>query len=415
MRPRYGDATTPMGLFRDSWSVRVGSRRFDVELVPSFLDPPAREEAVQAARSLVIEAAAGHPEAWRALLEIHARLQGGSPEVGDLRRWLDVDSSRVRVLGDALLSAARSGVLVARCLETRSVIVRLEGASEPVLGPDPDGEAGTDTKSWIGLVLVDQDGAPVPARAYRVMKPDGTTQDGMLDSNGAAFIKGIDPGNCAIWCPYVEPHPETSYVAQPGDHVSGIAQSFGFDDYSLVWNDPGNADLASQRSDPHVLQPGDSLVIPEVKAQPAANKPTSAKHTFTIQRSPLKLRLKLLDLSAKAVSGAQVTVAGSELTTDGDGLVEATLDKTAKDAPLDTPSNPEVDLSVGGLNPSDDTSDAGYKARLYNLGFLWDSTVDDTDDEMLIALQDFQAQYSLTISGQLDDATKGQLLQVYGC
>jgi peptidoglycan hydrolase-like protein with peptidoglycan-binding domain len=34
---------------------------------------------------------------------------------------------------------------------------------------------------------------------------------------------------------------------------------------------------------------------------------------------------------------------------------------------------------------------------------------------MLIALQDFQAQYKLTVSGQLDDATKAQLLQVHGC
>jgi hypothetical protein len=74
-----------------------------------------------------------------------------------------------------------------------------------------------------------------------------------------------------------------------------------------------------------------------------------------------------------------------------------------------------VDLVVGGLNPSDDTSVAGYKARLYNMGFLWDPTVPDSDDEMLIALQDFQAQYSLTISGQLDDATKAQLVQTHGC
>ncbi len=171
--------------------------------------------------------------------------------------------------------------------------------------------------------------------------------------------------------------------------------------------------MGLQRSDPHVLQPGDELTIPEVKAQPAANKPTSAKHPFQINLSPLKLRLTLLDLAAKPMPNAPVTVAGTSLTTDSNGLVEATVDKGAKDATLDSGGS-EVDLSLGGLNPSDDTSDAGYKARLYNLGFLWDSSVDDTDDEMVIALQDFQAQYSLTISGQLDDATKAQLQQTYG-
>ena len=321
---------------------------------------------------------------------------------------------RADAIGEELLVAARSGIIVARRRDVRQVVIPLDTPSEAVLGPDSTQDVATDNKSWVGLTLVDQTGTPVPNRRYRIIKPDGTTVDGTLDSNGAAMLQGLDPGNCQIWCPYVEPHPPTTYAVQDGDHVSGVAQSFGFDDYAVVWNDPGNADLQSQRTDPHVVQPGDQLAIPEVKAQPAANKPTGAKHPFQIQQSPLKLRLTLLDLSAKPMPSAPVTVAGTSLTTDGNGLVEATVDKSAKDATLDSAGS-EVDLSLGGLNPSDDTSDAGYKARLYNLGFLWDSSVDDTDDEMVIALQDFQAQYSLTVSGQLDDATKAQLQQTYGC
>jgi hypothetical protein len=34
-----------------------------------------------------------------------------------------------------------------------------------------------------------------------------------------------------------------------GDHISGIAQSFGSDDYNHVWGHPDNADLAAQRTD----------------------------------------------------------------------------------------------------------------------------------------------------------------------
>jgi N-acetylmuramoyl-L-alanine amidase len=296
----------------------------------------------------------------------------------------------------------------------RRVIVSLDTPEEAVLGPDSSLDS-LDSKSWIGLTLIDQDGAPVPGRSYRIVIPGGTTLNGTLDSNGSAIVRNLDPGNCQIWCPYVEPHPTTTYTVARGDHISGIAQRFGFDDCKTVWNDPGNADLQQQRTDPHVLQPGDSLSIPEATAQPAANKPTGAKHPFQIQRSPLRIRLKLLDLAVKPLAGVQVTLAADTVTTDGEGLVEATVDKNAKDAPLDTPFSPEVDLSVGDLNPSDDTSDSGYKARLYNLGFLWDPTVDETDAEMLIALEDFQAQYALPISGQLDDATKAQLLQAHGC
>lgn len=396
----------------DVWTVRGPSGDVEVELDPASVDAASGEASLRELRRLVYDFKYRDPEARRVVFAVHARLQGPGVSAGR-GDDLDTGSPRAAAIGEELLYAARAGRLVARRREARTVVIPLDTPSDAVLGPESSQDVAADTKSWVGLTLVDQTGTPVPNRPYRVIKPDGTTVDGLLDSNGAAMIQGLDPGNCQIWCPYVEPHPETTYTVKDGDHVSGIAQSFGFDDYTTVWNDPGNSDLQQQRTDPHVLQPGDSLTIPEVKAQPAANKPTSAKHPFQINLSPLKLRLTLLDLAAKPMKSAPVTVAGAALTTDGNGLVEATVDKSAADATLDSAGS-EVDLSLGGLNPSDDTSDAGYKARLYNLGFLWDSSVDDTDDEMVIALQDFQAQYSLTVSGQLDDATKAQLQQTYG-
>jgi hypothetical protein len=397
-----------MGI-RQQVRVRRALGDLEIEVHPAWVDPAVRESSAREIQRLIYDFKYRDREALRAVLEVRARMQG-SPAGHDL---LDTDSYRADAIGQDLLVAARAGLIVARRCEARSVVVPLDAPSEAPLGPDSSPDPAAASTSWIGLTLVDQDGTPVPNRPYRVIKTDGTTVEGTLDSNGAAMLTGLNPGNCQIWCPYVEPHPASVYTVDAGDHGSGVAESFGFEDYTTVWNDPGNADLQSQRPDPHVLQPGDSLTIPEVKAQPAANKPTGAKHPFTIQRSPLKLRLTLLDLMAKPMANVPVTVAGAALTTDGNGLVEASVDKSAKDVTLDAASN-EVDLSLGGLNPSDDTSDAGYKARLYNLGFLWDSTVDDTDDEMVIALQDFQAQYSLTVSGQLDDATKAQLPQVYG-
>jgi hypothetical protein len=398
----------------DVWTVRGPLGDVEIELDPASVDAASGEASLRELRRLVYAFKYRDPEARRVVLALYARLRGPGPNAAGRSDDLDAYSPRAAAMGEELLHAARAGRLVARRREVRTVVIPLDTPSDVVLGPESSQDVAADTKSWVGLTLVDQTGTPVPNRAYRVIKPDGTTVDGLLDSNGAAMIQGLDPGNCQIWCPYVEPRPETTYTVKDGDHVSGIAQSFGFDDYTTVWNDPGNSDLQQQRTDPHVLQPGDSLTIPEVKAQPAANKPTSAKHPFQINLSPLKLRLTLLDLAAKPMKSAPVTVAGTSLTTDGNGLVEATVDKSAKDATLESAGS-EVDLSLGGLNPSDDTSDAGYKGRLFNMGFLWDDTVADSDDEMLIALQDFQAQYKLTVSGQLDDATKAQLLQVHGC
>ncbi len=351
------------------------------------------------------------PGARRVLEQVHDALHGGhaAARQGSRARGPSFESA----LCHELRFAAYSGRLkVERVERVRVVPPPTESAME-VLGPDSTRDAAPASKSWIGLTLADQNGTPLPTRAYRVIQPDGTTVDGTLDSNGSAILKGVDAGNCQIWCPYVEPRPASAYTVADGDHISGIAQTYGYDDYTTLWNDPGNADLQSQRGDPHVLQPGDVLAVPEIAAQPAANKPTSAKHPFTLNVSPLKLRLVVLDLAAKPIAGEAVTVAGTALTTDGSGLVEATIDKTAQDVTLDA-SNVEGDLHVGTLNPPDDGTDAGYKARLFNLGFLWDDSVDDADDEMRIALQDFQAQYAIDVSGQLDDATKAQLLQIYG-
>jgi hypothetical protein len=403
-----------MSGYRDTWRARGPFGVVEIELHPGSVSDAAREASRRELGRLVYDFKYRDPEARRVVLEVYARMRGlpGTATRGAAYEF-DFGSLRAQAIGEELLAAARAGVLVARRREIRSVVVPLDVPAEEVIGPNASQDSATST-TWIGLTLVDQTGTPVPNRPYRVIKPDGTTIDGTLDSHGAAMLMGLDPGNCQIWCPYVDPHPETTYAVQAGDHISGIAESFGFDDYTTMWKDPGNADLQQERTDPHVLQPGDSLTVPEVKAQPAANKPTSAKHPFQIQRSPLKLRLTLLDLSAKPMASVPVTVAGTSLTTDGDGLVEATVDKSAKDATLDDASGNEVDLVLGGLNPSDDASDAGYKARLYNLGFLWDATVDDTSDEMVIALQDFQAQYSLPVNGQLDDTTKAQLTQTYG-
>jgi len=405
-----GMLATAMGL-REEWYVGDGLtdylvvRRFDVGRDERGLVVD-RWEAAQTAVGWLRE-----PHNRRLILEVFERVRP-HPFGGDGVTDRDFERTAERTVAHAF---EHGDVVLLRVRERARI--RTAGYSdaefEPALGPE-DRPAPQDTTVWIGIRLVDQEGSPVPGRPYRVVTPDGDTLDGKLDSNGAAMIKTIKtPGACRVSCPYVESHGSSTHVVQPGEHISGIAQAYGFDDYTTVWNDPGNADLAQQRTDPHVLQPGDQLHIPEAKDQ-ATQKPTGAQHTFTTNRSPLKVRLKFLDLTKKPISGAQFTVAGTAVTTDGGGLAETTIDKSAASVPLEG-TNTHVNLSAGGLNPSDDTTEKGWKARLFNLGFLWDPTVTDDDAEMQIAVQDFQAQYSLPLTGQLDDGTKAQLLQVYGC
>jgi nucleoid-associated protein YgaU len=306
----------------DTWLLRVPFGVVELELAANAqdvrLEQALREESLREVRLLVRAFEGRDRAASRVVAAIVERTRGVAWLPG--ARELDPGSALGRFAVEELLDAARAGFLVARRRDLRAVAVPDDDAA-PAQELGPTSEQPPTSKSWIGIVLLDQDGTPVPNRPYRVIQPDGTTVDGTLDSNGTAFVRSIDPGSCKIWCPYVEPHAEATYTAQAGDHLSGIAESFGFDDYTTVWNDPGNADLQQQRTDPHVLQPGDQVTIPELKAQPGTSKPTGAKHPFQLQRSPLKLRLTLLDLTLKAMASVPVTVAGTSLTTDGSGLV----------------------------------------------------------------------------------------------
>jgi len=311
-----------------------------------------------------------------------------------------------------LAVAARACNLVVRREARRSVAPPAsEDVIEDVLGPEsaipvPD-------LVWIGVMLVDQDGVPVPNRPYRIITPDGQTYQGQLDSHGTAFVRNIPAGSCQVFCPDYAPHGPSTYVVQPGDHVSGIALQNGFDDYTVVWSHAKNADLSGKRDVSHALNEGDEVYIPELKSTPV-NKPTGIKHKFTIKLSPLKLRVKLLGTDMKPIKNAACTLGGTALTSDGDGVVEIPVDKLATSSTL-TVDGTDQAMSIGRLNTVDDTTQAGWKARLFNLGFLIDPTVPDGDGELLFALQDFQAEHKLDVSGTFDDATKSKLKDVHGC
>lgn len=70
---------------------------------------------------------------------------------------------------------------------------------------DPKAEENKDKKSWIEIVLVDQDDKPVPGEAYRVTLPDGSTlAEGTLDEKGFARVDSIDPGSCQVTFPNID-------------------------------------------------------------------------------------------------------------------------------------------------------------------------------------------------------------------
>ncbi len=174
------------------------------------------------------------------------------------------------------------------------------------------------------------------------------------------------------------------HLVKQGDTLSSIAAEHGFHDFRTIFDDGENAELKALRGNAHVLFPGDQVVIPDLDPR-VERAPTTARHTFVLQRQGLHLRLRLRDLdnvALKAPTPVLLATNGPDdaapTTPDGNGIVEREIDRRLAKAELRVePKNIKMDLIVGGLDPIDTLS--GQRARLNNLGYFAGSASNDTE------------------------------------
>ena len=62
-------------------------------------------------------------------------------------------------------------------------------------------EKAKEKKAWIEIILVDNEGKPMPGVKYRITPPSGQPVEGRLNEHGQAGLYQIDPGNCKITFP----------------------------------------------------------------------------------------------------------------------------------------------------------------------------------------------------------------------
>ena len=218
-----------------------------------------------------------------------------------------------------------------------------------------------------------------------------------------------------------------TYTVLQGDHLSSIAHRFGFTDYRTIWNDPGNAQLKSLRQDPHVLFPGDEVVIPD-KATGEVDAATQHTHSFIVQRAPLELVINLEHRFGKPLSNVDCVFASESETslvqTDSQGQVRHQVPPTSKTAMLSISETVDIKtgtvqvqrqilMKVGWLDPADEIS--GQIARLANLGYYQGSI--DTPNQKLLAsaVEEFQCDNGLIVDGICGPQTQARLKKVHGC
>jgi len=208
-----------------------------------------------------------------------------------------------------------------------------------------------------------------------------------------------------------------SYTVQQGDHLSGIAEQFGFQNIDTIWNHPNNADLKKARKDPHILFPGDEVFIPD-KTDKSSPAPTTKLNEFKITIKLVRLNLKLQDLNSDPIANKPITleVEGTKVpppTTDGDGKTSSVILKSAKNGVLEV-GDLQFPLKIGHLDPIDKQS--GQVARLNNLGYEAGDPVKVDADAFQSAVEEFQCDNGIKpVTGVCDDATQGKLKEVHGC
>ena len=208
----------------------------------------------------------------------------------------------------------------------------------------------------------------------------------------------------------------TRHTVADGDHMTGIAEKYGFKDFHTIWDHADNEPLRQLRSEPHVLFPGDVVAIPDKTPRKEA-RPTDKLHRFRLLSKPLKLRIALKDFDNLPIKGqaCELTVDGAtfHLTTDGDGMIETPIPKAATTGLLKVPDlDIEFPVKIGHLDPFDEES--GWQGRLVNLGYYPGAVGDNDLEPLRHALEEFQCDHALPVTGEPDGATLAKLKAEHG-
>jgi hypothetical protein len=206
------------------------------------------------------------------------------------------------------------------------------------------------------------------------------------------------------------------HIIKQGEHVSRVADEHGFHSYRALWDHGENQALKQLRRNPNVLFPGDTLFVPERQEGLEAGA-TEQRHRFQLHATPLILRLVLRTIDGEPIRNTAcellLNLQRIPLVTNNDGMIEHEIPKRGEEVKVFVPTRElEFDLKIGHLDPIEEVS--GEQARLDNLGYFAGYSPQDTK-QLLWAVEEFQCEHDLPVTGVYDAATKAKLEKDYGC
>lgn len=202
------------------------------------------------------------------------------------------------------------------------------------------------------------------------------------------------------------------YVVKNGDCIESIAFEKGFFP-ETIWNDKNNNELKKVRKSKNILLPADEVYIP-AKIGKEKECSTEQRHRFRRKGVPSQLTIEL-KIEDEPQSNKEISIIVDGVIrdgkTDGNGRISVTIRPNAQEGKIRVKEGgEEFDLHLGGLDPIDTIS--GIQARLMNLGYEVKVT-GRWDEDTTEAIKMFQSDQSIEVTGELNDATKSKIEEIY--
>jgi hypothetical protein len=214
-----------------------------------------------------------------------------------------------------------------------------------------------------------------------------------------------------------------THTVQQGECLASIARRYGFADWRAIYQHADNEPLRKLRPNPHLLYPGDKVVVPGLKAK-EASVAAGRTHEFKVKARKIFLRLDVLEGHE-----GEGTQARYELAVDGlreplqgdvgaDGRIDVRIPAdtpqarlTLRDAQTDEILE-VIELRFGALDPVDTLS--GVRQRLRRLGFVCAPGSQDMDPVTEAAVRAFQRRFELEEDGIPGKQTQAKLEELVG-
>ncbi len=226
-----------------------------------------------------------------------------------------------------------------------------------------------------------------------------------------------------------------THTIRQGQSIHTLAREHGVG-ADTIWQHPSNESLRELRKKPSVLHPGDEVFVPE-RTERWAQAPTGRLTRFELKRRPLPWSVRFLDRGEpRGAWTFRATVEGAthEGTLD-DGWIRLRVPANARsvEVELTPPESDEDDaadthelftehyrFALHHLDPADTPS--GARQRLRALGTTLGpapaatpgATAPEWDPPLRAAIRHLQKRYGLSVSGEVDAATRAKLEELAG-